>query len=139
MVANRSPVNSDVLPAGVGRKVDQAGAVVSEYPQWELTYERKPHYTWSALFGLGGGAVFGALVGVFIVLVVLGGAGSWNDTGGVMGGRDEQGLTFVQTLTWVFAAGGAVIGGIFGSVTGLVMAFSRRPSPPNKNVQPRAR
>jgi hypothetical protein len=113
---------------------------VSESPQSVSTDERKPHYTLKALLGLGWGAVLGALVGVFILLVVLGGAASWNDRGSITGGNiGDRSFTFGQTLTLVFAAGGAVIGGACGSITGLIMAFCRRPPPPNKDLQPKVR
>jgi ABC-type antimicrobial peptide transport system permease subunit len=83
-------------------------------------------YTLSALMGLFGGAIFGALIGTLYALFGLRGAQAWNDTGTITGGRDETGLlTLAQTLTLVFGIGGALLGGACGLITGLVLAFRR--------------
>jgi hypothetical protein len=97
---------------------------VPEELELEPTQETTAH-TLSALMGLFGGAIFGALIGTLYALFGLRGWQSWNDTGTIMGGRDETGLTLAQTLTLLFGIGGAVLGGACGLTTGLVLAFRR--------------
>ena len=97
--------------------------------------ESKPYYAFNLLVGLLAGLIFGALIGTLLALFGLGTAQSWNDPGGIMGGHPgEAGPTFAQTMTVLYGIVGAVLGGACGFITGLLIAFRRRPSKPNKSL-----
>jgi hypothetical protein len=88
---------------------------------------RRTDRIFKALIGLATGGIVGALIGCLFVLVVLGGAQSWNDPGTLMGGRiGEHDITFTQTLTLWFGIFGGIIGGFLGLLIGIVTSTYRR-------------